>query len=135
MLPNSMRVDPARVNRMMQECLAGQIKSSGGSTSEAWEPQAKQYSNMNLKDQLAKQRKQKKEQEDDESEVGGELTEAEREKKSKLAKKRSEKRKKQKEKDRKAREDNFNETREISNDFLNYSELSVEEQERYVVVT
>eukprot|EP01040_Poterioochromonas_malhamensis_P005833 gene5834-6273_t len=55
-----------------------------------WEPPAKQYSNMNLKDQVCKARK--------ESELKSELSAmAENERRMKLAKKRAEKRKKQKE--------------------------------------
>jgi hypothetical protein len=87
---------------------------------ESWEPQVKQYSNMNLKDQLNSQRAQIKHGElvdDDDSDPGDaldngeELTEAERERKLKLAKKRAEKRKKQKEKEKKkSREANTNAT-------------------------
>lgn len=55
-----------------------------------WEPQAKQYSNMNLKDEVVRARKEseKKNPQEDSAEL---------EKRLKLAKKRAEKRKKQKE--------------------------------------
>lgn len=84
---------------------AQQVKT----TDAAWEPQVKQYSNMNLKDQLNSQRAQIKHGElaDDDTDPGDvgdngeELTEAEKERKLKLAKKRAEKRKKQKEKEKK----------------------------------
>lgn len=84
---------------------AQQAKTADGS----WEPQVKQYSNMNLKDQLNSQRAQIKHCElaDDDTDPGDvgdngeELTEAEKERKLKLAKKRAEKRKKQKEKEKK----------------------------------
>lgn len=56
---------------------------SNGNTN-SWEPQVKQYSNMNLKDEISKAKSD--------------------EKRSKLAKKRAEKRKKQKEKEKKLKE-------------------------------
>ena len=71
----------------------------------SWEPQVKQYSNMNLKDQLNQERLQMQldaeDASDNEENETGELTEQEKERKLKLAKKRAEKRKKQKEKDKK----------------------------------
>jgi uncharacterized protein YaiL (DUF2058 family) len=67
-----------------------------------WEPQAKQYSNMNLKDQITRERTQSK----GSIEAGKDSSQyaAEQEKKLKLAKKKAEKRKKQKEREKKGKE-------------------------------
>jgi hypothetical protein len=125
---------------------AAQAKSTGP-VAEAWEPQVKQYSNMNLKDQLNMQRMQAQrgelvdddsEQEADAGEAGEELNEAEKERKLKLAKKRAEKRKKQKEKDKKKSKEASTaagdepEKLGVAKDFANYADLSAEEQTRYI---
>lgn len=62
-----------------------------GNNDNAWEPQAKTYSNMNLKDQVSKAR------------LEGD-SKIEEEKKQKQAKKRADKRKKQKEKEKKLKD-------------------------------
>lgn len=87
--------------------MKGKLNGLPVAVTASWEPQVKQYSNMNLKDQLNQERMQMQNEVDDNSDnenlgpEGGELTEQEKERKLKLAKKRAEKRKKQKEKDKK----------------------------------
>jgi hypothetical protein len=123
---------------------AAQAKSTGPAA-EAWEPQVKQYSNMNLKDQLNMQRMQAQrgeladddsEQEQEIGEAGEELNDAERERKLKLAKKRADKRKKQKEKDKKkSKEGNAaageaTEKVGVAKDFANFADLAPEELTR-----
>lgn len=105
--PSSLLHGAAPVGSSMHEAMKGKLNSLPVAVAASWEPQVKQYSNMNLKDQLNQERMQMQNEVDDGSDndnygpEGGELTEQEKERKLKLAKKRAEKRKKQKEKDKK----------------------------------
>lgn len=110
----------------------------------SWEPQVKQYSNMNLKDQLNQERMQMQHEMEDQSDNDegetGELTEQEKERKLKLAKKRAEKRKKQKEKDKKKSKEQNASLSEHSpgdyviniKDFLDDAELNPSDLKKYV---
>jgi hypothetical protein len=75
------------------DCYGSEEEDGPNSNGTAWEPPAKQYSQMNLKEEASKERQSKLTQE---TEKGNELLEAKR--KLKNAKKRVEKRRKQKEK-------------------------------------
>lgn len=140
-------------NSSVDARVAAQTKMLGGEV--AWEPQVKQYSNMNLKDQLNMQRQQIQHGDlaDDDSDPGGgeagdnnngeELTEAEKERKQKLAKKRAEKRRKQKEKEKKKARDaspedgaegEGDEYRRAGKYNLDFSDLSAEELAGYVTL-
>ena len=78
-----------------------------------WEPQVKQYSNMNLKDEISKAR-----------EGDAKLDE---EKRLKLAKKRAEKRKKQKEKKTRERLDDNDEDENEQSELYSKSMLDIQE--------
>jgi len=78
---------------------SGAAKKSGTGT-EVWEPQVKQYSNMNLKDQVKKERQTISQPDEPPPLETISTEELEREKKLKQTKKRAEKRKKQKEKNK-----------------------------------
>lgn len=147
--PNMQPHPPSHHMGSIHAAMKGKLNQQPGPPNAAppatasWEPQVKQYSNMNLKDQLNKQRMQMQQDEpDDNSDAGehevGEETEAERERKLKLAKKRAEKRKKQKEKDKKKTKESAdnnataNEGTLNAKDFVDYTLLDPEHLQKYV---
>lgn len=125
-IPPNMHPHPASHHMgSIHAAIRGKLNQpSSSATAASWEPQVKQYSNMNLKDQLNQQRMQMQQGEpDDNSDAGdqeqGEETEADRERKLKLAKKRAEKRKKQKEKDKKKTKETASNSSATNDDTLN----------------
>lgn len=143
MHPNSPSHQMGSIHAAMKGKLNQQPAQPNAAAAASWEPQVKQYSNMNLKDQLNKQRMQMQQDDpDDNSEAGGgelgEETEADRERKLKLAKKRAEKRRKQKEKDKKKSKESTsnssagNDGALNTKDFVDYELLDPEHLQKYV---